>query len=128
MEFLLLRLPALSCYLDCELCQTRRKLATHRFVMLALFGKAITFDPFVFNVVPVAGGVDFVARVASSVFHVPHGLLDLSLHLLGRAFGLGPRIAGPLTNLTLGTSGCIINGTLHFITVHFILHWVGNQF
>jgi hypothetical protein len=96
--------------------------------MLALFRKAITFDAFVIKFVPITGGVDFVASVASSVLHVTHGFLDLSLYLLGRAFGLGPRIAGPLTNLALGTSGCIINSTLHFFFVHFILHLVGNEF
>jgi hypothetical protein len=96
-------------------------------MMLALLGKAIAFDALVLNIVAIAGGVDFVARVARCVLDVAHGLFDLSLYLLRCPFGLGPRIAGPLTDLALGTSGCIINGALNFITVHFILRLVGNE-
>ncbi len=58
------------------------------------------------------------AGIVSGFFYVANGLLDLALDLLCGAIYLSTCVAGPLTNLPLRATGCIVNRTFYLVFVH----------
>ena len=59
-----------------------------------------------------------IAWLVEGVFNVADCFLGLALYLLSCTFCLGFAIAGPLANLTLGATCCIIDCAFNFVAIH----------
>src|SRR5579872_3464443 len=66
--------------------------------------------------VGVPGGA--IGCLVECVFNVADYFLGLALYLLSRTFCLGLAVAGPLTNLPLGATCCIIDSAFNVVAIH----------